>query len=259
MKTQFNISELPVSQLEALGIYQDGQLLLEPEDLSTLLSGRRTTLVSLHELKGKDFTIERLDARLSLQRGPTGEVELLIHPIYKKPRAHPLLKEDEMKALISGAKSFVSRAVEREEGRATMFNVEYDKLTKDFVGYDVSKVQAPDRINGMLLSEEDKSAFKRGNLLELADGTKIQHRASEPKGIISDRKALVLSVLIDGGISYLLLRGIRSLSENVDQKDHLTPAFNSALAEMEGVKVSRQREFGMPELPVESTMRKVGR
>ncbi|WP_231490298.1 DUF3945 domain-containing protein [Pedobacter sp. Leaf170] len=148
--------------------------------------------------------------------------------------------------------------IEAKKSRVIIY-VEYDKLTKDFVGYDVSKVQAPDRINGMLLSEEDKSAFKRGNLLELADGTKIQHRASEPKGIISDRKALVLSVLIDGGISYLLLRGIRSLSENVDQKDHLTPAFNSALAEMEGVKVSRQREFGMPELPVESTMRKVGR
>lgn len=259
MKTQFNISELPLSQFEALGIYQDRQLLLEPDEISVLLSGRRTALVSLHELKGKDFTIERLDARLSLHRAPSGEVELLIHPIYKNPRAHPLLKDDEMKALISGVKSFVSRAVEREEGKATMYNIEYDRLTKDFVGYEVSKVQAPERVNGMLLDEEEKSAFQRGEILELADGTKIQHRASEPKGILSDRKALVLSVLLDGGISYLLLRGIRSLSENVEQKDHRTPAFNSALAEMEGLKVPRQREFGMPELPVESMMRKVGR
>lgn len=259
MKTQFNISELPLSQFEALGIYQDRQLLLEPEEISTLLSGRRTTLVSLHELKGTDFTIERLDARLSLHRSPSGEVELLLHPIYKYPRAHPLLNEEEMQSLITGAKSYVARAVEREEGRAGMFNIEYDKLTKDFVGYDVSKVQAPERVNGMLIDEEEKSAFQRGEVLELADGTKIQHRASEPKGIISDRKALVLSVLLDGGISYLLLRGIRSLSENMDQKEHRTPAFNSAIAEMEGAKISKQREFGVSELMQESTARKVGR
>lgn len=259
MKTQFSISELPISQLEALGIYQDRQLLLEPEDLSTLLSGRRTTLVSLHELKGKDFTIERLDARLSLMRAPSGEVELFIHPIYKNPREHPLLKGDEMLALISEKKSFIGKAVGKGEGRATMYNIEYDKLTKDFVGYDVSKVQTPERVNGMLLSQEEKSAFQRGKVLELADGTKVQHRASEPKGLLSDRKELVLSVLLDGGISYLLLRGIRSLSENIKQQDHRTTAFNSAIAEMEGSKVPRQREFGMPELLVESTARKVGR
>jgi len=259
MKTQFNISELPLAQFEALGIYQDRQLLLEPEEISTLLSGRRTTLVSLHELKGKDFTIERLDARLSLHRAPSGQVELLLHPIYKNPRAHPLLSEEEMQALISGARSYVARAVEREEGWATMYNVEYDKLTRDFVGYDVSKVQAPERVNGMLLGEEEKFAFQRGELLELADGTKIQHRASEPKGILSDRKALVLSVLLDGGISYLLLRGIRSLNENMEQKDHRTPAFNSALAEMEGAKVPRQGELGIRELMVESTVKKAGR
>lgn len=259
MKTQFNISELPLAQFEALGIYQDRQLLLEPEEISTLLSGRRTTLVSLHDLKGKDFTIERLDARLSLHRTPIGEVELLLHPIYKNPRAHPLLSEGEMQDLISGTKPYVARAVEREEGWATMYNIEFDKLTKDFVGYDVSKVQAPERVNGMLLGEEEKSAFQRGELLELADGTKIQHRASEPKGILSDRKALVLSVLLDGGISYLLLRGIRSLNENMEQKDHRTPAFNSALAEMEGAKVPRQGELGIRELMVESTVKKAGR
>ena len=259
MKTQFTISEIPLNQFEALGIYQNKQLLLEPSEISTLLSGRRTTLVSLHELKGKDFTIERLDARLSLHRSPSGEVELLIHPIYKTPRAHPLLSEEEMQALISGSKSFIGRAVQREEGRATMFNVEYDKLTKDFVGYDVSKVPAPERVNGMLLSEEEKSAFQRGALLELSDGTKIQHRASDPKGIRSDRNALVLSVLLDGGISYLLLRGIRSLSEDIAQKDYRTPSFNAALAEMEGAKSPRQLDYGKPELTAESTKPKIGR
>ncbi|MFC3560166.1 DUF4099 domain-containing protein [Pedobacter jamesrossensis] len=259
MKTQFNLSELPLSQFEALGIYRDRQLLLEPEEISTLLSGRRTTLISLHELKGADFSIERLDARLSLHRQPTGAVELLIHPIYRNARAHPLLNNQEMQELISGSKSFIGKAVEREEGVAAMYNIEYDQSTRDFVGYYVSKVQAPERVNGMLLSEEEKSAFQRGELLELSDGTKLQHRATEPKGMLSDRKALVLSVLLDGGISYLLLRGINSLSGTQEQRDHKTPAFNAALLEMEGSKVLKQREFISPELQVQPQGRGMGR
>ena len=259
MKTQFSLSELPLSQFEALGIYRDGQLLLEPEEISTLLSGRRTTLVSLNELKGTDFSIERLDARLSLHRGLSGAVELLIHPIYKNTLAHPLLNDQEMQELVSGSKSFIGKAIEREEGLAVMYNIEYDETTRDFVGYYVSKVQAPERVNGMLLSEEEKSSFQRGELIELSDGTKLQHRATEPKGMLSDRKALVLSVLLDGGISYLLLRGINSISGAHEQRDHKTPAFNAALSEMEGSKVLKQREFITPEIQVQPLARGIGR
>lgn len=258
MKTQFNLSELPLTQFEALGIYRDRQLLLEPEEISTLLSGRRTALVPLHELKGADFSIERLDAKLSLHRESSGAVELLIHPIYKNPRAHPLLSENEMQELVSGSKSFIGKAVEREEGVAAMFNIEYDETTQDFVGYYASNVQAPERVNGMLLSEEEKSAFQRGELLELSDGTRLQHRATEPKGLLSDRKALVLSVLLDGGISYLLLRGINSLAGGIEQKDYKTPAFNAALSEMEG-KVVKQREFMNPEMQLHPQNRGIGR
>ncbi|WP_316759959.1 DUF4099 domain-containing protein [Pedobacter aquatilis] len=258
MKTQFNLSELPLSQFEALGIYRDKQLLLDPEEINTLLSGRRTALVPLHELKGTDFTIERLDARLSLHREASGAVELLIHPIYNIPRAHPLLSEYEMQELVSGSKSFIGKSVEREEGKAVMYNIEYDETTRDFVGYYVSKVQPPERVNGMLLSEEEKSALQRGELLELPDGTRLQHRATEPKGMLSDRKALVLSVLLDGGISYLLLRGINSLGVGIEQKDHKTPAFNAALSEMEG-KATKEREFITPEMQLQPQTRGIGR
>jgi len=173
MKTPFDVKELPLSKLEALGIYHDQQLLLSPSQVQALLAGRRTDLISLHEIKGADFLIERLDARLSLRRQDSGEVELFIHPIYKQPRVHPLLNHQETQELISGKRSFIGKAVEQEEGRSTMVNIEYDPLTKDFVSYDVSKVQAPDRVNGMLLSEEEKSTFRRGEVLELEDGTRL--------------------------------------------------------------------------------------
>jgi len=259
MKTPFDVKELPLSKLEALGIYHDQQLLLSPSQVQALLAGRRTDLISLQEIKGADFLIERLDARLSLRRQDSGEVELFIHPIYKQPRVHPFLNQQETQDLISGKRSFIGKAVEQEEGRSTMLNIEYDPATKDFVSYDVSKVQAPDRVNGMLLSEEEKSTFRRGEVLELEDGTRLRHRATALNGILSNRKALVLSVLLDGGISYLLLRGIAALQENTQQLDHRTPAFNQALSEMEGARKLRHRTEDIPALQTEPAIRKVSR
>ncbi|RYX78176.1 DUF4099 domain-containing protein [bacterium] len=240
MKTLFDVKELPLSQFEAIGVYHDKQLLLSPSQIQALLSGRRTDLISLHELKGEDFLIERLDARLSLRRQDSGELELFIHPIYKQPRLHPLLNQQESEDLISGKRNLIGKSVEQEEGRSTMLNIEYDPLTRDFVGYDVSKVQAPDQVNGMLLSQEEKSAFQRGDLLELADGTRLMHRASEPKGM-------------------LLLRGINALSKNVEQRSHRTPAFNDAILEMEGARKSLNRTAELQGPHLEHATRKMSR
>ncbi|TCD07701.1 DUF4099 domain-containing protein [Pedobacter frigidisoli] len=243
MQTLFSTSELPLSQLEKLGIYHQGQLMLEPDEISALLSGRRTELIPLRELKGDGFAIERLDARLSLARNTTGEIDVLIHPIYTQVLPHPLLSAQETQELISGNVDFVGKRVEREEGRSIMMNFEYDPKTREFVSYDVSEVQAPDLVNGMLLSEEQRSSFRRGETLKMPDGTMLQHRASEPKGLRSDRNALILSVFLDGGISYMLLRGIRSISEKVNQLDYQTPAFSRALQEMQGQGPEQQEQI----------------
>lgn len=243
MKTLFDQSELPLSELDSLGIYHRDQLLLDPHNIRALLSGRRTELISLQGIRSENFSIDRLDAKLSLFRTEDGAVELLLHPIYKEYRKHPLLSEEEMLSLVEGESAFIGKSIQREEGKSSMLNIEYDKQTKEFISYDVSKVQAPDLVNGMLLSQEEKSAFKRGESVELSDGTTLQHRASEPLGILSDRKALILSVLLDGGISYLLLRGIRSLKEGSVQLDHDTPSFNRAYSEMEGRKADQQQNL----------------
>jgi hypothetical protein len=88
-------------------------------------------------------------------------------------------------------------------------------------------------VNGEILSEKKKKAFQNGEVVELNDGTRIQHSSTDSKGIRSDRKALILSVLLDGGISYLLLRGLRNLSGSTDpQKEGYTKGYNQALADM---------------------------
>lgn len=250
MKTLFNHTELPLSALDRLGVYAQDQLLLDPENIRALLSGRRTGLVSLQGIRSENLPIDRLDAKLSLFRNERGEAELLLHPIYRAPQKHPLLSDGEMSALIGGEKEFIGKSIQKEEGRSSMLNIEYDKETKEFITYDVSMVQAPDLVNGVLLSAEEKSAFSRGEVLNLPDGTQLRHTAAEPIGIRSDRKALILSVLLDGGISYLLLRDISPLKEGGRQLDYATPSFNSAYQDMEGQKTQQMQYNAVQSFPL---------
>ncbi len=247
MKTLFQQSELPLEQLSTLGIYHQDQLLLNPEEISALLSGRRTELISLHHLNGEKFDIERLDARLSLHRDGHNGVELLIHPIYHSPRKHPLLTELEMYGLIQGKKDFIAKSIQIEEGISAMYNIEFDQVINDFVGYSVPEVQAPDLVNGIMLDAEQKEAFKKGVPIELPDGTRFQHRVSQPKGLLADRRELILSVLVDGGISYLLIKDIQPLSTIRTQLNHQTPAFNKALADMQGTTENTTQEQKLPQ------------
>lgn len=70
-------------------------------------------------------------------------------------------------------------------------------------------------------------------MVELKDGTKIQHSATDNKGIRSDGKRLILSVLLDGGISYLVFRGINNLRGRFEpQSEGYTEGYNHALADM---------------------------
>jgi len=76
-------------------------------------------------------------------------------------------------------------------------------------------------------------------------GTRLQHRAGESKGMLSDRSALILSVLFDGGISYLLMRGIRALrGEEGQQVDYNTAAYKEAFSAMQ-----RSLRQDVPEVP----------
>ena len=234
METLFNQNELPFQALETLGLSVDADMLLDSMDLKALLAGRRTGMLSLSGLSTEQFQIERLDARLSLLRNPKGEVELRLHPIYKNVQGHPLLSGQEVALLSSGKKDVVQKGFQDSNGGTSLMNFEYDALTKDFITYFPDEVQAPDFVNGHPLSAEQQASFKRGEVLEIADGIRLQHRASEPKGLLSDRAALVLSILVDGGLSYLLIRGIRSIKgEEGQQVDYNTPAYQRAFGDMQ--------------------------
>lgn len=239
MENQFLEKELPVKELQKLGLYQDGKLTLEADDLDALLSGRRTDLIRLGGLQSEGFRIDSLDAKISLERSPDDKITVQIHPIYKQARKHPLLIDVESDQLESGTLSNVVKTYQTPEGKKKSWVIEYDQETKEFLSYDPDKVKVPEGVNGEKLSDIQKELFRNGGLVQLSDGTLLQHRASERKGILSDRAALVLSVLLDGGISYLIIRGLRNILNNPkEQKDEYSEAYNRVIREMERHRVN---------------------
>ncbi len=226
-------NELPVRELEKLGLYEEGQLTLSTEDLDALLSGRRTDMRSMENLVLEGFAIRQLDAKLYLSRNNAGVIELNLHPIYKEVKPHPLLSEEEIKELLAVKIQAGPKIYEDAVKKQQMLIIQYDEQTREFVGYDPDQVELPLKINGETLNDKQKKAFQNGEVVKLKDGTRIQHSATDRKGIRADRAALILSVLLDGGISYLLIRGIRNLANNKsEQKEAYTKGYNQALADM---------------------------
>jgi hypothetical protein len=68
----YNENDLPIKDLETIGLAAGGQLLLNVDDLKALLSGRRTGLLQLHDLEAENIKIKSLDAKISLQQGKDG-------------------------------------------------------------------------------------------------------------------------------------------------------------------------------------------
>jgi hypothetical protein len=234
MNANYKINDLPLAELERLGLYKDGKLIMQPDDRNALLGGRRTELISLHELKADGFQIDQLDAKLSIVPDWDGKLILKIHPIYKEAQRHPLLLETEADMLEKNLMSSISKTYNNPPAKSKTYIIEYDPETREFISYDPQQVTSPHKVNGETLSKKQKDDFRNGAVVTLADGTKLQYKATESKGILSDRNALIFSVLLDGGISYLLIRGIRHLlNSNKAQADGQTPAFQKAFAEME--------------------------
>jgi hypothetical protein len=250
MKPMYETGQLPLAEMEKLGLYKDGQIILEPDDLDALLRGRRTELVSLRELKADGFEIDQLDAKLSVVPDWDNKLTLKIHPIYKQPQKHEMLLPTEADLLTNGQLTNLSKTYNTPPDKKKTFIVEYDPETREFISYTAEEVQVPDHVNGEFLDQKQKELFRKGEIVTLSDGTRLQHRASESKGIVSDRAALILSVLLDGGISYLLIRGIRNLlNSKTAQRDGNSEDFLETLKGMEKQQWHEEKRLRQQQKP----------
>src|SRR6218665_1730780 len=88
-------SDIPIKDMETLGLAHKGELLLKVDDLKALLSGKRTDLIELENLEADHLRIASVFAKLSLKPNEQGKLDLLIHPIYRTPKIPAGLEEEE--------------------------------------------------------------------------------------------------------------------------------------------------------------------
>jgi len=233
LKQQFKREELPMEELQKLGLADWNVLHFDDDDLAALLAGRRTDMLRLENLEQQGLHIPALDAKLSLRRKENGGVELLAHPIYKTAEGPEYLTDTETESLEKGEAVNVVKTITEEGGSKREVLVEFDRETNEFIVVDTGKVQAPDEINGVPLTPKQKENYRKGKEVETEDGTTIQYSAKDKQGIRADRLALIASVLIDGGVSYILFKGLNALF-NRPQHQATGKNFHKTLDKMTG-------------------------
>lgn len=211
IKQVFTKQDLPMEDLRQLGLVKNGKLSLDEDDLTALLSGKRTDMLRLENLEMDGVSIKELDAKLSLNLNKDGSIGVLLHPIYREPEVPQFLGDTQAEMLEKGEVPNLPLTITGDDGKPKDVLVSFDRDTNEFIVTDTERIQAPDEVNSIPLSEDQKKKYKKGEEVETADGTTIQYSATDKQGIRSNRLALIASIIVDGGVSYLLYKGLHAL------------------------------------------------
>src|ERR1700743_591837 len=99
MQQIYNAQDLPLDDLQKTGLFKDGKINLDDDDLKALLSGRRTDMLRLENLSTDNLHIPALDAKVSLKPNGDGTLGLLLHPIYREAEVPEYLTDTEAEKL----------------------------------------------------------------------------------------------------------------------------------------------------------------
>lgn len=211
IQQNYKVEALPKDELQQLGLMKSGKFVIAREVQEALLAGRRTELLRFNNLETENFKIPQLEAKLSLQPGEGGKLKLLVHPIYKEASYPAYLNDMDAAELESGQSSSITKKIADGKGGEKEILVEFDKDTKEFVITDTNRIVAPDMVNNQKLTAGQKEQYKKGKEVEIPDGTVLQFSAVEKHNMRSNKLALVASLVIDGGISFVLFKSLNYL------------------------------------------------
>ncbi|RVT99711.1 DUF4099 domain-containing protein [Mucilaginibacter limnophilus] len=211
MTTQlYEQHELPLADIARLGLSNNKGINLQETDLQALLAGRRTGIIRLENLQAEGVHIPALDAKLSVQPASDGSLELRIHPIYKEAPYPEYLTDVEAEKLQRGDTVNISKTIFRDNSPLDIL-VEFDRETNEFIITDTDKIIIPETVNNQPLTYEQKEHYRKGKEVQLNDETTIQFTGTDRQGVRSNKLALVASIIVDGGVSFMLYKGLEAL------------------------------------------------
>jgi hypothetical protein len=162
----FSINELPEKQLEMIGLTKKDVLNMPPRTYNALMSGNRTSLIRFNKIRIPELEVASLDAKLSLERKPNGDVSIRFHPINQLPKNTFHLTKKEIGKLNSGT-NFIEKTL--PNGKDHLIGI--DKQTNEFVAISKDSIEAPEKINGIKLTSDQVKDFKEGQDIKIGEQT----------------------------------------------------------------------------------------
>jgi hypothetical protein len=160
------LSDLPFEQFEMLGVKKNDLINLPPRTLNALLNGQRTSLIRFNNVRipglGESTS---LDAKLSIELKQDGKASLKIHPINKTAKNTFNLSSEEIAILEKDNANYIDRNIKLTDGSTKSVMIYLDTMTNEFIAINKTSINAPEEINNLRLTEEQKVEFKSGKAI----------------------------------------------------------------------------------------------
>ena len=244
---KFSLEDIPEKHLARFGLERESLRMLPERTLKALLSGMRTSLMRFAENDKDDPSHSRvLDARLSLSRKADGGVSLKVHPTSPNTVGSNLLDPTERQRIERGERTVVGKELTDGEGRKKEVLVGVDPATGSEVAVDRGKLKAPKSIDGVALDEEQKKAWKRGEVVRVGgkayrfdpsreDGISRSTRIKLSHSKLQDTDIAIDVALLASGLGHVIL--LEHIADTLlhtrlkkDRNNLSDPAFRDSVA-----------------------------
>ncbi|MGG1923608.1 DUF3945 domain-containing protein [Chryseobacterium sp. NRRL B-14798] len=167
---RFQPEQIDWKTMEKFGLNQEK--LEKMNAMDSLLRGFKTnTLIPITINLGT--AVSKMDVRLSLQTGDTGQVAVHLHGIRKEPNlnntflGHQFTDEDKKNLKETGNMGRVVDLVNLKTDEIIPSVISRDRLTNELVAYRAEYMKIPDEIKGIKLDEHQKQTLLEGRPLYL--------------------------------------------------------------------------------------------
>lgn len=167
---RFQPEQIDWKTMEKFGLNQEK--LEKMNAMDSLLRGFKTnTLIPITINLGT--AVSKMDVRLSLQTGDTGQVAVHLHGIRKEPNlnnkflGHQFSDEDKKNLKETGNMGRVVDLVNPKTDEIIPSVISRDRLTNELVAYRAEYMKIPDEIKGIRLDEHQKQILLEGKSLYL--------------------------------------------------------------------------------------------
>ena len=214
--TRIKKEEIPFAKLEKVGVDKEFVNRMEPQELNAFLNGYRSDKLYTVNAKINDQEF-RIPAKLRLQKGEDGAVNVKVHPIQRlnipeKFMGHKFT-EEERNALLKDKNLGKTIELKGIDGKKDQYYMAIDPKTNELIPLRTSNIKVPDKIKGATLSEEQKQKLAAGKKVFL---DKMTGRNGKKFGASLQVDAATRSINFSG------FKQERKLAETEDEKQKKT-------------------------------------